>query len=152
MTKPRQKRKNTVRDPTQEEIARRCLEVQATWDEATERSRRTGTAAEQPYEIPTVHVSEPGHYIPNGESLADYQPDRQNNGFRERNGEDSVTSKLTEPEVRDIFRRGSRITGHIGREKRKLATEFGVSVSCVHAIIAGKAWTHLRLHLEFPRE
>lgn len=57
-----------------------------------------------------------------------------------RCGEKHGRSKLTEKQVKEIFRR--RTQGEIGT---KLATEFGVSRWTILQIVSGRAWKYLNL-------
>lgn len=43
--------------PSPEDVLIRSQEVQRDWDKETERSRRTGTSIEQPYELPGVDTA-----------------------------------------------------------------------------------------------
>lgn len=40
--------------PGPDEIAYRCRNIQRQWSASEERSRRTGTAVEQPYKVPAI--------------------------------------------------------------------------------------------------
>ena len=67
--------------------------------------------------------------------------DRERNGKTARlHGEDRATSKLTEPQVREIYRRFAD-----GDDTALIATDFGISRSVVTAIGNGNAWKHLNL-------
>jgi hypothetical protein len=49
-----------VSDPTSEEIRERCLEVQATWDEATRRKRMGLPGEPEDWQPPVIRVEDMG--------------------------------------------------------------------------------------------
>ncbi len=71
----------------------------------------------------------------------DNMTDRDRKGRRQAVGAKNGSTKLTEAQVREIYRRN-----HAGENCAALAREFGVYRTVTWAIATGKTWQHLGLH------
>lgn len=132
------KPQHNPRDPTPEQIAARCAEIQSTWDTKTERLRRTGRT-----ELLPLEVVECDGMI--GETFGlNRDMDRQlysggipgvDGGFGLRRGEDSPTAVLTESDVYEI-RAASGTNISLGKK-------YGCAPATIFNIRNRITWRHL---------
>ena len=129
-------------DPSPEEIRKRCLEVQATWDEATERSRREWDGNKGHVTVTTCE----GLFSIALEDAKDARTNFAAGGIRGvdglglKTGEEVPTKKLNKRKVREMRAKWDGKPASIG----KLAKEYNVTRATAANVVNRVTWRNVQ--------